>query len=67
MEKEQALKLIGDLAQASTRHYRVVNGHAKGSAGKAADEELKAAGKLFKKLAPEEVLEGGELGRALGW
>lgn len=55
MNKAEALKLVGDLAAASIRHYRVVNGEARGSTQKACAQEIKAAKKLVQALTPEPV------------
>lgn len=66
LTKEQALKLVGDLARASSRHYAVVNSLARGKPDVAADREMKAATQLLEALTSEPVTEQ-DLGIALGW
>jgi hypothetical protein len=69
MDKTKLLKLIGELAQASTHHYAVVNGHNRGSTSKAADRELRAARTLALAVMPNYVSPATdeELQTALGW
>ena len=66
LTKEQALKLIRDLSDASSRHYAVVNGLARGKLGMAADREYKAAQRLLEALTDEPV-SAEEFDTALGW
>lgn len=66
LTKEQALKLVGDLARASSRHYAVVNSLARGKPGIAADRELAAATRLMEALTTEPVT-AQDLDEALGW
>lgn len=51
MELEQAMKLIRTLADASVKHYQVVNGDKRGNAERAATEEFKAAVAILKELS----------------
>jgi len=43
MDKQKALKLVGALAQASSKHALLANGYGRGSAAKAAEREEKVA------------------------
>lgn len=63
MNKELALKLVGDLAKASTRHYQIVNGDRRGK--NPAKQELQAARKLLAVLGESATDE--EIAQALGW
>ncbi len=63
MEKEKALKLVSDLARATSRHTLVANGWRKGK--HAAEAEEKAAMKLLAALG--HTCQPHELARALNW
>lgn len=66
LNKEQALKLIGNLAKASVANYAVVNGLRRGSAQKAAKSERDTAFKILRHITPEEPTHQ-EVESALGW
>lgn len=50
IDKSEALKLVAALSDAAVRHYKVVNGHARGNADKAATKEIKVAQKVLTAL-----------------
>lgn len=57
MSKEQALKLVKNLADASITAYAVVNGYKRGKMNTAADRENKAARAILEALTDEEIAE----------
>lgn len=63
MNKEEALKLVGDLATASVRSFRAENGEIR--AKHACEQEAKIARKLLQHLTSEPFTDE-ELNRALG-
>lgn len=68
MNKEQALKLIGDLARAASHHVHVVNGLKRGSSVKAARDEMKAARAVANALLqPGASITDEEWQKTLGW
>lgn len=69
LTKEQALKLVGDLARASARNALVHNSMARGSCSVAIEKERKAAVRLMAVLV-DPIFESPtreELETALGW
>jgi hypothetical protein len=66
MNKIEALGILGRITESAVRHYQVVNGDRRGSAPKAAKDELKAANDLLKALGVTDATEK-EISAALGW
>lgn len=62
--KTEALKLIGNLAEAAKVHVMAANGFSR--AKTAPYRELKAARKVFEKLTTDGATDD-EIGNALGW
>lgn len=67
MDKTEALKLVGDLAQATRIHYQVGNGIKRGKEAIAAGREFDAAQALLSQLIPNEKTTRYEVETALGW
>lgn len=65
MNKEQALQVVGELAQSAVHHYAVVNGDRKGKASSAADKEMKVARRILEALCI--FATNKEIEVALGW
>lgn len=67
MSKEEALKLLNALTEATIRHYEVANGSRRGKLANAAIAEEKAARAIIEKLGVSEYVSSTQIGYALSW
>jgi hypothetical protein len=66
MNAQDALKLIGNLTEATTKHTLLANTSLRGSPEKAAEREFKAARAILSHLT-QDVVSDEDLQTALGW
>lgn len=67
MDKNEALELIQELVQATTRHVKVANKMSRGSVSIACNQETRAIKNVFSNLCPDERLTPEDIQKIQQW